>query len=57
MRTQTITLESGLEVIINHDSKDKCTKCKKDIFWGIIALDLVGLAKWDTHKCKGEVKG
>jgi hypothetical protein len=51
MRTQTITLKNGMEVIINHDSKDKCEKCKKNIFWAIIPIELVGLAKWDLHKC------
>ena len=53
-RTQTIILESGLEVIINHDWKDKCVKCKKDVIFAVIPIELVGLAKWDLHKCSGE---
>ncbi len=51
-RTQTIITESGIEVIINHDRKDKCPKCQGEIKWGLVQLELVGLAKWDIHKCK-----
>ncbi len=51
MRTQTITLENGMEVIINHDSKHKCEKCKKEIIQALIPIELVSLAKWDIHKC------
>ena len=51
-RTQTIITESGIELIINHSRKDKCSKCKEEIIWGLVPLELVGLAKWDIHKCK-----
>ena len=55
MRTQTIFLENGQEVIINHDSKCKCKACGKDILWcktkngKAMPVELVSLAKWDTH--------
>lgn len=55
MRTQTIILDNGMEVIIDHDSKDKCKKCGKEIIWGLtknkkpIPLELVSLARWNTH--------
>jgi len=49
-RTQWITTESGLEVIINHSRKAKCEKCKAEIVWALVPLELVGLAKWDIHK-------
>ena len=52
MRTQTINLESGLEVIINHTSKHKCEKCGEEVVWAIMQVELVSLAKWDVHKCK-----
>ena len=52
MRVQTIILENGMEVIINHDSKTKCEKCKKEILYALIPVELVGLAKWDHHKCE-----
>ena len=52
MRIQKITLENGMEVYINHDFKEKCVDCKKDIVWAYIPLELVSLAKWDLHKCK-----
>lgn len=51
MRRQWITLESGIEVVIEHDSKCKCKYCKKDIIWALVPLELVSLAKWDLHKC------
>jgi len=46
-----------MEVIINHDLKDKCIKCKKEIIWGyrnggFEPLELVSLARWDIHKCE-----
>jgi len=43
-RTQTIITESGIELIINHDRKDKCEKCKRERIWGLVPLELVGLA-------------
>ena len=52
MRIQKITLENGMEVYINHNFKEKCIDCKKEIIWAYVALDLVGLAKWDLHKCE-----
>jgi len=52
MRTQTIILENSMEVIINHDSRHKCEKCKKEIIWALIPIELVGLAKWNLHKCE-----
>ena len=55
MRTQTITLNNGMEVIIDHDSKEKCPHCKKDILYVLLPVELVSLAQWDVHKCK-EVK-
>ena len=55
-RTQTITTESGIELIINHDRKDKCPKCQGEIKWGLVQLELVGLAKWDIHKCKEKIE-
>ena len=51
-RIQKITLENGMEVYINHDFKEKCIDCKKDIVWAYIPLELVSLAKWDLHKCE-----
>lgn len=51
-RTQTIILDNGMEVIINHSSKCKCSKCNKDIVYALIPLELVSLARWDIHKCK-----
>ena len=51
-RTQTIILKNGMEVIINHDSKHKCEKCKKEIIWALIPIELVSLAQWDIHKCE-----
>ena len=54
MRSQKIILESGLEVIIDHDTKRKCGCCGKDVVYSIVVLELVGLARWDVHKCKKE---
>ena len=56
MRCQTIILENGMEVIINHDSKTKCPNCKKDILYVLLPIELVSLARWDIHKCKGDEK-
>ena len=56
MRTQTITLENGMKVIINHDSKEKCPNCKKDILYVLLPVELVSLARWDIHICKEGVK-
>lgn len=55
MRIQTITLNNGMEVIIDHDSKEKCPHCKKEILYVLLPVELVSLAQWDVHKCK-EVK-
>lgn len=52
MRIQKIILENGEEILINHDAKDKCKDCKREIIWGYVPLELVSLAKWDRHKCK-----
>ncbi len=52
VRTQTITTESGIELIINHDWKEKCIYCEEEVICGLIPLALVGLAKWDIHKCE-----
>lgn len=52
MRTQTIILKNGMEVIIDHDSKTKCPHCKRDILYVILPVELVSLAQWDIHKCK-----
>ena len=51
MRIQKITLKNGMEVFINHDAKDKCSDCKKEIIWAYIPIELVSLAQWDLHKC------
>lgn len=53
-RTQTINLENGIQCIINHSSKHNCEKCKKEIIWALIPIELVSLAKWDIHKCEIE---
>lgn len=55
MRTQTIVLDNGQEVIINHDSKCVCRRCGKEIFWAMtknkkaMPIELVSLARWNTH--------
>jgi hypothetical protein len=54
MRIQKIILENGEEVYINHDFKEECINCKKEIVWGYVPLELVGLAKWNKHICKKE---
>lgn len=58
MRTQTVTLECDMEVLINHDTKTTCEKCGKDILFvktktdKYIPVELVSLAKWDIHTCE-----
>lgn len=52
IRSQIINLESGLEVIINHSSRHKCKYCNEEVFWALVQIELVGLAKWELHKCK-----
>lgn len=54
-RCQKIILESGLEVIIDHNSKTTCDKCNKGIVWAFLPLELVSLAKWEVHKCKSNI--
>lgn len=56
MRIQKIILENGEEILINHDAKDKCPDCKKEIVWGYVPLELVSLARWNKHECKDEKK-
>ena len=52
MRVQKIILENGMEVYIDHDNKDTCQECKKDIVWAHVPVELVSLARWDLHKCE-----
>lgn len=58
MKIQDITLKSGEVVVINHDSRTKCTNCGKEIVWAatkeqnLIKLELVSIAEWEKHKCK-----
>lgn len=51
-RVQDIILENGIKCYINHDSKQTCLECEKEILYAAIPIELVGLAKWDLHKCK-----
>jgi len=57
MRTQTINLESEMEVIVDHDTKTVC-RCGANILFAqtktkkIIPIELVSLAKWDLHTCE-----
>lgn len=58
MKLNEIVLENKEEVIIDH-TRRKCERCGKDIFFAMsykrdekIVVELVGLAKWDVHKCQ-----
>jgi len=53
---QDIKLKSGIEVTVDWESKTKCKKCKKEIWFAVthknlkvMPIELVGLAKWDSH--------
>lgn len=55
MRKQKIKLKSGIEVVVDWDSKTTCKNCNAEIYWAetkngkFMPIELVGLAEWDTH--------
>ncbi len=52
MKRQTITLKNGMKVVIDYDTKFKCEKCKREVLWALVPVELVSLALWDIHKCE-----
>ena len=39
MNTQKLTLENGLEVMVDWDSKSRCKKCNQKIIWATTKND------------------
>ena len=59
LKLQDIYLENGDDVTVSWKKKEKCKKCKAEVWLAVrrkdlklILIELVGMAKWDLHRCK-----
>jgi len=61
LKLQDIHLENGEGVTVSWKRKGLCKKCGAEVWQAVrvkelILIELVGIAKWDLHKCKGGIK-
>ena len=51
---QDIKLQSGLEVTIDHKSRQKCKQCSREVLVAYIPVELTGFMEWELHECEKE---